>query len=108
MEITGVSTPPRYKRVEGILDAVKKYFPFMQLDMPPQEKIWYGFRPCSGDGLPYIGRPSAYDNLVIATGHSMLGFSLGAATGKLVQEITDETDTSIDVKAFDVNRFNRR
>ena len=73
--------------------------------MPPLEKIWYGYRPCSADGLPYIGRIKRYRNVVIATGHSMLGLSLGAGTGRLVSEIVDERPTSIDLTPFAVERF---
>jgi D-amino-acid dehydrogenase len=44
-------------------------------------------------------------NLIVATGHSMLGLSLGAGTGRLVAEIANETATSMDIKPFDANRF---
>ena len=105
MEITSTNTPPRYARVQGILNAVKRFFPDFDVPMPPREKIWYGYRPCSADGLPYIGRIKRYDNVVVATGHSMLGLSLGAGTGKLVSELVDERPTSIDLKPFAVERF---
>ena len=73
--------------------------------MPPVEKIWYGFRPTSADGLPYIGRIKKYKNVTVATGHSMLGLSLGAGTGKLVSEIINEQKPGIDLKPFEVERF---
>jgi D-amino-acid dehydrogenase len=44
-------------------------------------------------------------NLTIATGHAMLGLSLGAGTGKLVREIVDGLPPSIDLKPFSVDRF---
>lgn len=105
MEITSTKTPPRMKRVTGILNAVRRYFPEFNVPTPTQDKIWYGYRPCSADGLPYIGRIKKYKNVVIATGHSMLGLSLGAGTGKLVDEIVLGQTTSIDIKAFEVERF---
>jgi len=105
MEITSTSTPPRYSRVQGILNAVRRFFPEFDVPMPPAEKIWYGYRPCSADGLPFIGRISKYDNVVVATGHSMLGLSLGAGTGKLVSELVGRKTTSIDLKPFEVERF---
>jgi D-amino-acid dehydrogenase len=105
MEITAMSTPPRYARVQGILNAVKRFYPEFDVPMPPVEKIWYGFRPCSADGLPYIGRIRKYSNVVVATGHSMLGLSLGAGTGKLVSEVVDERETSMDIRPFAVERF---
>lgn len=107
MEITSHQTPPRMNRVLGVLNAVERYYPDFRIPLPPVEKIWYGYRPCSADGLPYIGRVSAWKNLVVATGHSMLGLSLGAGTGKLVSEILNEEKPSIGLKPFSVERFGR-
>jgi D-amino-acid dehydrogenase len=72
--------------------------------MPP-EKIWSGLRPLTPDGLPYIGRHSRYNNLVIAGGHAMLGLSLAAGTGKLVEELVGKKQTSIGIDAFNVERY---
>lgn len=105
MEITSITAPPRYNRVQGILDAVKRFFPEFDVAMPAPEQVWYGYRPCSADGLPYIGRIKKYNNVVIATGHSMLGLSLGAGTGKLVFELVNEQAPSIDLSPFSVERF---
>lgn len=105
MEITSTQTPPRYQRVQGILDAVKRYYPEFNIPMPTPEKIWYGYRPCSADGLPYLGRTERWNNLVMATGHSMVGLSLGAGTGKLVSEIINEEPLSMDIEAFRPERL---
>ncbi len=105
MEVVSTSTPPRYQRVKGILNAVKRFYPEFDVPMPPQDKLWYGYRPCSADGLPYIGKIKSYNNVVVATGHAMLGLSLGAGTGKLVSEIVNEEKSSIDLKPFRVERF---
>lgn len=105
MEITSTQTPPRLKRVQGILDAVKRFFPGFDIPMPPADKIWYGYRPCSADGLPYLGRTAKWKNVVMATGHAMLGLSLGAGTGKLVSEVINEQPTSMDISPFNPDRF---
>jgi D-amino-acid dehydrogenase len=105
MEITSTNAAPRYARVQGILNAVKRFFPEFDVPMPPVEKIWYGYRPCSADGLPYIGRIKKYNNVIVATGHSMLGLSLGAGTGRLVSELVNEQPSSIDLTPFAVERF---
>jgi D-amino-acid dehydrogenase len=105
MEITSTNTPPRLNRVQGILDAVKRFYPEFDVPMPSMDKIWYGYRPCSADGLPYIGRTKKWKNVVVATGHAMLGLSLGAGTGKLVGEIINEQPLSMDIKPFSVERF---
>lgn len=105
MEITSTQTPPRYQRVQGILDAVKRYYPEFDVPMPSPEHIWYGYRPCSADGLPYLGRTKKWKNLIMATGHAMVGLSLGAGTGKLVSEIVNESSLSMDISAFKPERF---
>ena len=107
MEVVSTKTPPRYQRVEGILNAVKRFIPEFDMAMPSTDKIWYGYRPCSADGLPYIGRISKFENVIVATGHAMLGLSLGAGTGKLVGELVDEKTNSIDMKPYEVERFGR-
>lgn len=106
MEITSTNTPPRMKRVKGILESVKKYFPDVEIPFPEKDKIWFGFRPCSADGLPYIGKVAKYKNVVVASGHAMLGLSLGPATGKLVSEIISNEPTSMNIQPFSPNRFN--
>jgi D-amino-acid dehydrogenase len=105
MEITSHKVPPRMSRVQGILQAVERYYPEFKVPMPTMDKVWYGYRPCSADGLPYIGRTQQWKNVVMATGHAMLGLSLGAGTGKLVSEIVNEEQSSMNIAPFDPNRF---
>jgi D-amino-acid dehydrogenase len=104
MEISGIGSPMLMKRVQAIFKAAKNYYPDLPVEFPAQDKIWHGLRPLSPDGLPYIGRHSKYDNIVMAGGHAMLGLSLAAATGKLVEELVGGMDTSIDISAFNVER----
>ena len=105
MEITSIGRKPRYERVQGILDSVKSFFPDFDEPLPAPEKVWFGYRPCSADGLPYIGRAKNYSNLTLATGHAMLGLSLGAGTGKLVGELINGINPSMDLSPFAVERF---
>jgi D-amino-acid dehydrogenase len=105
MEITGIESPMLIKRVQAIFKASKNYFPGLKVQFPAKENIWHGLRPLSPDGLPYIGRHSKYDNLVISGGHAMLGLSLAAASGKLVEEIVGNKKTSMDIKSFNVERY---
>ncbi len=105
MEITSLNAPPRMQRVAGILESVKRYFPEYDIPMPAEDKVWYGYRPCSADGLPYIGKVQKYTNLTVATGHSMLGISLGAGTGKLVSELVQGVPASMDINPFNPERL---
>ncbi len=105
MELSGINNKILVKRMEGIYQSVKDFYPGLKIDFPPTDKIWSGLRPVTPDGLPYIGKHSAFDNLVIAGGHAMLGISMGTGTGKIVSEILQRKTTSIDISAFRVERF---
>ena len=105
MEISGLNSPTLVKRAESIFRAAKNYYPDLQVQFPGTDKIWHGYRPLSPDGLPYIGRHSKYANLTIAGGHAMLGLSLAAGTGKLVEEIISHKKPSVDIAGFNVERF---
>lgn len=105
MEIGAPNNKINLNRVEGIVESISKYFPGFKLDVPGEKDIWYGYRPCSPDGLPYIGRSSKIDNLLIAGGHSMMGLSLGPATGKIIADIANGRKTEVDTKEFNPERY---
>ena len=59
----------------------------------------------SPDGLPYLGRSKRIENLTIATGHAMIGMSLGPITGKHVAEIVTGTPPPYDLAMLDPERY---
>jgi D-amino-acid dehydrogenase len=105
MEIAGLNKEINPVRVQGIINSVPGYYP----DFIPQDfdgiKPWGGLRPCSPDGLPYVGRTARYRNLSIATGHAMMGLSLGPITGKLMGEILSGEKPSILIDALSPDRY---
>ena len=105
MEISGVDHTISMNRVKGIVDSIPRYYPDMKVAMPMKENVWHGLRPCSPDGLPYIGRSKKIRNLLLATGHSMMGVSLGPGTGKLISEIVNQENPSISLDTFMPERF---
>jgi D-amino-acid dehydrogenase len=105
MEISGLNSPQLIKRAQAIYKAALTYYPGLDVQFPEPNKIWSGLRPLSPDGLPYIGRHSKYNNLIIAGGHAMIGISLAAATGKIVEELVSNKPTSVDIKAFNPERY---
>ncbi len=105
MEISGVDHTINMNRVKGIVDSIPHYYPDMRVGMPKKENVWHGLRPCSPDGLPYIGRSKRLKNVIIATGHSMMGLSLGPGTGKLVSELVTGDKTSLSIQAFNPERY---
>ncbi len=101
MEITHTKDQTiNMNRVAGIVNTIRRFYPETDIKTPQKENVWMGYRPCSPTGLPYIGRSSKISNLVFATGHGMMGLSLGAATGRLVEEIVNGKKPSVDATLF--------
>ena len=100
MEFSGINTIIRKERVQAIANAANNFYPEIVINNEELALAQSGMRPVSPDGLPYIGRSTALDNLTFATGHAMMGWSLGPATGKLVSEIISRKATSLDVSPF--------
>ncbi len=69
------------------------------------KEIWAGLRPVTPDGMPIIGRPPHHSNLIIASGHAMLGLSLAPGTGQVVAELVSGQKTAFDLRPFGLERF---
>ena len=104
MEIAGINHQINEKRVDAIAAGVKRYFPHITITQNEKASAACGLRPVTPDGMPYIGKSKACKNLTVATGHAMMGWSLGPSTGMLVQEIIDEKTPSIDMALFHPDR----
>lgn len=105
MEIGAARERINLRRVQAIVNSVNGYFPGLQVKMPARERVWAGLRPVSADGLPYIGKFPEYGNLIVATGHAMMGLGMAPATGKLVAELAGERKPSVDLAPFRPGRF---
>ena len=105
MEIAPVNDQINSKRVEGIVRAIPRYYTDWNTQLPEKKNIWYGFRPCSPDGLPYLGYSKKIKNLIVAGGHGMMGISMGPATGMVVSELAGRKPTSIAISIYDPQRF---
>ena len=104
LELSGINDKVSQRRVDAMLRAVGEYF--TTKINPLEGKVWSGLRPLSPDGRPMIGSLDKNPNVVVATGHSMTGLTLGPVTGKLVaQQITGEVPI-VDPKPFSLSRFN--
>jgi D-amino-acid dehydrogenase len=108
MELAGLDETINLRRVQGIIRSIPDYYPEFKTDDFAEIEPWQGLRPCSPDGLPYIGRSDHWKNLTIATGHAMMGLSLAPITGKLVSQLIcgDQPDIASDLLSPD--RFNSR
>lgn len=103
LELTGMDLRINHRRVDGIVASASKY-----LQLPEgnsRAEPWSGLRPCTPDGLPIIGRVRDHNNLYIATGHCMLGMTLGPVTGKLIAQLMCDEKLDMSLEPFSAGRF---
>lgn len=105
LELSALDTTPSPERIAGIERAVREY---VAIDEPlTVHETWAGLRPTTPDGVPLIGYAPGYANLIVATGHAMLGLSLGPGTGQVVAELASGRVPAVELRRFDVD-WNRR
>ena len=105
MEIAGHNDRVRTERVEQIIAGALAYLP----ELTPADfagvKPWFGYRPVSPDGLPYVGRFGRYANLTAACGHAMLGVTLAPGAGRLVAEIIIGRKPAVNLTLLNPDRY---
>ena len=104
MEISSINNKLRMNRVNAIANSVESFYPSIKITKSDRKNAGFGFRPISADGLPYIGRTNKLKNVLIASGHGMMGWSMSSGTGKIISEIISEKKTSINIDRFNPNR----
>lgn len=90
----------RQARVKQIIRAVGEFYSTQSGMQIEDKELWQGHRPCSFDGLPYIGKVGKYTNIYVGTGHSMMGVTLAPATGLLLSELISGKKTTLDLAPF--------
>ncbi len=105
MEIAGNDLSVSESRVRGIIRSVPDYYPSFTEEHFEGIKPWRGLRPCTPDGLPYLGRTRSYKNLIVATGHAMMGLSLAPVTGQLVGDLLMGATPEIPLNLLDPDRY---
>lgn len=104
MELAGINDRINKVRVNAIASAVHNYYPKITITEAEKQDVASGLRPVSPDGLAYIGKSSKCKNLTLATGHAMMGWSMGPGTGKLVSELISGKTPSVSMEMFDPDR----
>ncbi|MEQ1933484.1 MAG: FAD-binding oxidoreductase [Fimbriimonadaceae bacterium] len=104
MELGAFGSEPNPAKLAKIRASIPDYLPAYK-DHKFTEEVWVGHRPCTPDGLPYIGSFEQMPNLFVATGHGMMGMSLAPITGKLISEMINGETVSVDVSKCSPNRI---
>lgn len=106
MELSGTNRHLRPERLEQLTRAAKAAFP--GLGDGPVLSEWCGLRPMSADGLPLVGPLPGPEGAWVATGHGMLGLTLGPVTGEVVAEGVMGSDPSPRLLALSPERLHGR
>ena len=104
MEFAGYDDSLNRTRLDALRRGAAEYL--HEPEGPRVVEEWYGWRPMTYDDLPILGRAGRVQNLVLATGHGMLGVTMSAATGLLIGELVTGQAPSLDLASFSPTRFN--
>ena len=103
LEVGNYSMEPNPVWIQRIENSVREY---LRLDEKLVVKeTWAGLRPTTPDGMPIIGRSTTHSNLILATGHAMLGLSLGPGTGQVVAELLNGQQPALSLSPMRLERF---
>jgi D-amino-acid dehydrogenase len=103
MEFAGLDNEINQPRVSAIRAAAGRYF--VDWPDPTPGPAWAGARPMTPDGMPIIGALPGTSNAWIATGHGMLGVTMGPPTGRAIADAIDAGSTPELLAPFSPRRF---
>ena len=103
LEIGPLGQPWMPERLGMLVRGSRAYLRGLDALQPAGE--WAGYRPCTSDGMPAIGGVRGRKGLFVATGHAMMGMTLGPVTGKAMAEIVAGEKPCFDVSMLDPARF---
>jgi glycine oxidase len=76
-----------------------------ELAEAPIARMWAGLRPWSADGKPILGHAPGWENVILATGHSGMGFETSAISGQSIAELLTTGQIPALIRPFTYERF---
>jgi D-amino-acid dehydrogenase len=67
-------------------------------------EFWCGLRPMTPDGTPIVGA-TPIRNLLLATGHGTLGWTMAAGTGRVIADLVSGREPEIDIGGLAMSRY---
>jgi D-amino-acid dehydrogenase len=68
--------------------------------------FWCGLRPMTPDGTPIVGR-TPYANMMLATGHGTLGWTMAAGTARVIDDLISGRKPQISLEGLSMDRYPR-
>ncbi|MEN8131381.1 MAG: D-amino acid dehydrogenase [Pseudomonadota bacterium] len=103
MHINGYDERVSDMSIHHLLNTASERFPLAG-DYQNPSSAWAGLRPMTPDGAPFIGE-TAYHNLLLNTGHGMLGSTLSFGSARLLTDLLYGTKPTIPTEGFRTDRF---
>jgi D-amino-acid dehydrogenase len=69
-------------------------------------EFWCGLRPMTPDGTPIVGA-THQANLLLATGHGTLGWTMAAGTGRVLADLVSGREPAVPVEGLAIGRYAR-
>lgn len=104
MGFGGIDERIRPRRAGGILTGIGGYLTAWP-DFSRSVEAWTGLRPMTPDGVPLIGPLRKHPEVLVATGHAMLGVSLAIVTGRLISALIEDDARVFSIPSLMPNRF---
>ena len=101
-ELAGFSLNLREARRATLNHVVSDLFP--RGGDVSKASFWCGLRPMTPDGTPIVGT-TPITNLLLATGHGTLGWTMAAGTGRVIADLVSGKAPEIDVTGLNVARY---
>ena len=104
-EFAGFNDEIHPKRFNYLKSKLNEVYPsiFSKVKDDEEAEMWFGFRPMSADGLPFIGE-SKVKGLYLNTGHGHLGWTLAMGSADLIADQIVGSETQIDSKPYLASR----
>jgi D-amino-acid dehydrogenase len=103
-ELAGYSLKLREARRATLEHVVTDLFP--KGGDVSKASFWCGLRPMTPDGTPIVG-PTPMDNLLLATGHGTLGWTMAAGTGRVIADLVSQRKPEIDIEGLAMARYSQ-
>ena len=104
-EFVGFNDEVHPKRIAYLNSKLNEVYPSILSKVQGDEdvEVWFGFRPMSADGLPFIGE-TKIEGLYVNTGHGHLGWTLAMGSANLLADQIINEETEIDSQPYLANR----
>ena len=101
-ELAGFDLTLRESRRDTLNHVVTDLFP--KGGDVSKASFWCGLRPMTPDGTPIVG-PTPYSNMMLATGHGTLGWTMAAGTGRIISDLISGRKPDISIEGLSMARY---